>query len=303
MRTRLRHLHVFLKMAELGSVQRAAAAVGLTQPSASHALAELEGLLACTLFQRHARGVTLTRSGQALLPFARRMLDLVHESADVMAAIQNSADGQVRIAAISSAVMGILADVLPDFSRDCPDILVQIQEMDIEAIGVAISRSDVDLVLCRQPDVVPKGWAFSALVDDHFVVIAGPQHPLVALKHLSLEQLWQEVWLQGPTASVARRVFDDLVARHGVAPQLRQISTRSPALLWAMLGRQRLISMMPRTFAGQMLEAGQLCQLDVDIDLPFKPLGVMYALNEEGAAASTLRQYLQAWSLHNGDKT
>lgn len=267
----------------------------MTQPSASHVLADLESLLGCTLFQRHARGVTLTRSGQAFVPFARRMLDLVHESADVMAAIQSAAQGQVRMASISSGVMGILADALPDFAQTCPDILVQVQEMDIEEIGVAISRADVDMVLCRQPDVAPNGWAFIPLVHDRFLVIAGPQHPLVKKAKVTLDQLWNEVWLQGPTASVARRVFDELVMQCSATPRMRMVSTRSPAILWAMLSKERLISIMPQTFAQQMLQTGQLCRLNVDIEVPFKSLGLLYPLHEEGEAAIRLRGFLCTW--------
>lgn len=296
----MRHLHVFLKIAELGSIQRAAAAVGMSQPSASQVLADLEALLECALFQRHARGVTLSGAGMAFQPFARRMLDLVHESADVVAAMGESADGQVRIASISSGVTGVLADALPEFSRQCPNLLVQVQELDMEQIGVALSRSDVDLVICRQPPVITGGWAFQPLLEDRFVVVAAPGHPLAGQAKLALAQLWGETWLQGPTASAARRAFDLLVIRHGVQPTRRLVSTRSLAILWSMLEKERLVSLMPLSFVRQMLDAGQLCCLDVDAHLPFEPLGVMYRTDAEGRAAGLAREFLvaraQCWS-------
>ena len=54
-RARLRQLHLFVKVAELQTVKRAAEAVGITQPSATLALADLEQLLSCPLFLRHSR--------------------------------------------------------------------------------------------------------------------------------------------------------------------------------------------------------------------------------------------------------
>ena len=291
-RVRMRHWHVFIKVAELGSVQRASAAVGLSQPSATHVLADLEDLLGSPLFQRHARGMRLTRHGLALLPFARRMLDVVHESADVVSAMQRSADSQVRLAAISSGIMGILSEVLPEFTRQHPDWLIQVQELDMEQIGLAISREDVDLVLCRQPEVVPGGWAFHALLDDEFVVVAGPQHPLARRKKIQLDSLWRETWLQGPTASAARRAFDHLVEQHGVQPPMRMLSTRSPSIFWSMMGQAPLVSLMPVTFARQMLRAGQICQLPVALNMPFDPLGVLFRTEEEGSAAVQSREYL-----------
>lgn len=291
-RVRLRHLHVFLKVAELGSVQRAAAAVGLSQPAASHALSDLEALLGSELFHRHARGVTLSRAGMGLLPFARRMLDLVHESADVVAAIQQSADSQVSIASISSGIMGVLADALPEFSQQHPQLLVQVQELDIEQIGITLSRGDVDLVLCRQPEVVPGEWAFLPLLADRFIIVAAPNHPLAGKRKVRLEQLWTQTWMQGPTASVMRRAFDQLVTEHGVQPPMRLVSTRSPAILWSMLASEPLVSLTPQSFAQQMLDAGQIVRLAIDIDLPFEPLGVMHRTLDEGAAARQMREFL-----------
>jgi len=73
-RARFRHLQVLLQLAELGSVRRAAEAIGMTQPGVTQLLAELERLLETALFQRHARGVRLTPAGADLLPMARQMM-------------------------------------------------------------------------------------------------------------------------------------------------------------------------------------------------------------------------------------
>lgn len=291
-RVRLRHLNVFLKVAELGSVQRAAVAVGMSQPAASQVLSDLEDLIGSELFHRHSRGSTLSRAGMGLLPLARRMLDLVYESADVIAAIQQSAEGHVRIASISSGIMGILANALPEFTRKYPQLLVQVRELDIEQIGVTISRGDADLVLCRQPEVVPGEWTFRSLIEDRFIVVAGPDHPLVKKRKIRLEHLWTQTWVQGPTASVMRRAFDKLAFEHGVQPKMRMVSTRSPAILWSMLTQESVLSLIPQSIAQQMLDAGQIARLDVDIDLPFESLGLMHRTHDEGNAARIMREYL-----------
>ena len=60
-RGKFRHIQVLLRLAELGSVQRTADAIGLTQSSVTQTLAYLESLLEVRLFERHARGVTPTQ--------------------------------------------------------------------------------------------------------------------------------------------------------------------------------------------------------------------------------------------------
>lgn len=292
-RARLRHLQVFVKVAEVGSVQRAAAAVGLTQPSTTHALGELEKLLECALFQRHSRGVTPTRVAIALLPLARKVLDTIDDCADVVAAVARSADGVVRLAAISGAVTGLLARVLPAFSRQHPDVLVQVRELAIEQIGTILGQGDADLVLCRRPAVVPQGWSFAPLLEDRLVVVCSPEHRLAGKRRVRLDQLWDETWLQGALASAPRRAFDALVAAAGVEPRLRMVSTRSPSILWAMLQADDVISLVPFSVARQLLDAGQLALVDVPIPGAFEPIGVMTREHDPGAATQTLRRFLE----------
>lgn len=295
-KARLRHLHVFVRLAELGSVQRAATSVGLTQPSTSHVLADLEKLLGCELFTRHARGTTPTRIGLSLLPFARRILDTLHEAAEVAASIQNEADTVIRLATISSGITGILAKALSPFGQRYPNVLVQVQELTVEQIGAALAKDDVDLVLCREPDVIPAGWAFQSLLSDRFVVVCGKQHPLRGRSGLSLGELWDQVWLLGPTASAARRAFDQMVQRYSVQPEIRLVSARSASIHWAMLSAEPLLSLMPYSFVRQLLEADQLWDLNVPIDHPFEDIGLMHRIQDEGEAAQHMRVYLTQMS-------
>ena len=102
-RARFRHLHVFVKVAELQTVKRAAEAVGVTQPSATQVLADLEQLLGCALFLRHAQGMSPTPAGTALLPLARKALALIDEAATQAAALAYGSTSVVRVAAISAA--------------------------------------------------------------------------------------------------------------------------------------------------------------------------------------------------------
>ena len=64
-RARIRHLEVLVRVAELGSVKHAAEVIGLTQPAVTHVLSDLEALLECALFLRHARGMRPTPIGAA----------------------------------------------------------------------------------------------------------------------------------------------------------------------------------------------------------------------------------------------
>src|SRR4029079_16972168 len=74
-RFQLRDLQVFFTVADRGSMAKAAVDLGVTQPSVSGVISDLETSLGARLFERSPRGVELTRVGQALLVRGRAAFD------------------------------------------------------------------------------------------------------------------------------------------------------------------------------------------------------------------------------------
>ena len=79
-KARFRHLQVLVRLGELNSIRRTADALGLSQPAVTQCLADLERLVEIRLFDRHARGLRVTRAGRDVLPLARRMLDALADA-------------------------------------------------------------------------------------------------------------------------------------------------------------------------------------------------------------------------------
>lgn len=293
-RARLRHLHVLSKVAELRSIQRAAAAVGLTQPSTTHVLADLEQLVGCRLFDRHARGVTPTAVTVELLPLVKRILESVNECASVIAAVSSDARGVVQVAAITGAINGLLAPVLPQFSRQHPDILVNVLEVDIAQIGAVLARGSADVIYCREPSVLPQGWVFQPLLEDRLIVVSGPQHPLAKRKRIGINDLWPETWLQGPVDSAPRQALDLLASEGNHSPHYRLVSSRSISVLVSMLQRDRLVSLIPQSITRPLIEARQVIALPVTFPAPFKPIGALRPVQMRGEASTTFVEFISS---------
>lgn len=71
----LRHLRVFLAVAELKSITRASENIFLSQPAITQAIAKLEGLLGASLFERHSDGMYPTPSGEVWQKRVSRAID------------------------------------------------------------------------------------------------------------------------------------------------------------------------------------------------------------------------------------
>lgn len=274
-RARLRHWLGFARVAELGSVRKAAEAIGLAQPALTTLLADLEALVGAPLFDRHARGMRPTALGRELLPTARRLLRAVDEAAEQAAALQANARHVVRVGAIGGAISGLLVQALPMLAQRHPSLLVQLLEADAAQLDQWVARGEVDLALCRAPRVVPEGWAFEPLREDRFVVLAAASHPLAGRSRLGLARLARERWLALPSGSAARAALDALFAEMDTAPALCLVSSRVPAVLWAMLKAQPLLALVPASVARQLVDAGELVVLRVDRTLPFDAIGAL----------------------------
>ena len=95
----LRHLRAFVEVAAKRHFGRAAAALSLTQPALTLRVQALEKELGTDLFDRSGRVMRLTRAGEVLLPYARRLVEVENlalaESSLVVAARNGSGRGAV----------------------------------------------------------------------------------------------------------------------------------------------------------------------------------------------------------------
>jgi len=293
-RGKFRHLQVLLHLAELGSVQRTAQAIGMTQSSVTQTLAYLESLLDIRLFDRHARGVRPTAACADLLPVARQLLLGLADGAAALVARQNQGEGYVRLIASASAVHGLLLDALPRFSALHPNIQVRLEEAEGEDQLLAIARGEVDLAICRQPPVVPEGWVFDPLRGDRFVVVCRPEHPLARARSPSKKALSAQRWLLLPASLSARRRFDELVERFPAPPATYPILTRSAPMLWQLLQQQDLLALLPLNLVRPLLDAGRLVHLRGNDAYPLAPIGALRPATGLGPATARLCDALRA---------
>lgn len=292
-RGKFRHVQVLLKLAEVGSVQRTADAIGMTQSSVTQTLAYLERLLDVKLFERHARGVRPTLACTDLLPVARQVLLGICEGAELVIARRDLGRSVVRLQASVSAIHGLLVETLPAFGARHPGVQVHLAEAEGDDQLLAIARGEVDLVACRRPPVVPEGWAFAALLEDGFAVVCSATHPLARARRAGWAALAAETWLLAPVGTAARDRFDELARNFPVTPQTHTLVTRSPTMLWWLLRHEGALAFLPRNFAKPLIEAGEVRELATDMASPLEPLGLLRPIVRASEAAEALASHLQ----------
>ncbi|QJW83797.1 LysR family transcriptional regulator [Ramlibacter terrae] len=190
-RGKFRHVQVLLKLAELGSVQRTADAIGMTQSSVTQTLAYLERMLETQLFHRHARGVRPTAAGATLLPVARQLLHGLTEGAEVIALHHRR--GKAR-----SACWHRLRRRKVCWCRRCCASTRKRRRFRCSCVkrkaktSCSRSRAARSTVACRKPPVIPEGWHFQPLLDDRLAVVCRSDNPLARARRVGWAQLAEE---------------------------------------------------------------------------------------------------------------
>src|SRR5690348_7977636 len=124
----LRHLRYFLAVADAGNVSRAAQRLNITQPALSRQIQDLEGELACRLFDRIGRRIILTRDGEEILEGTTRLLADAEALAERARALAGGEAGVLRIGATPQFTEAALPEVLTRYALTHPGIEVQLGE-------------------------------------------------------------------------------------------------------------------------------------------------------------------------------
>lgn len=151
----LRHWKLFLRIAELGSLARAADQTGISQPALSRLLSDLEKGFGVTLFERHARGLRLTEAGERFQERAIYVLREVASTNDIV-----TKDGELRghcaigIAPSLSTVLTVPAMVA--YHARFPAVSLRLIEASSVAIRDWLLEGQLDVGVVAQPISEPR---------------------------------------------------------------------------------------------------------------------------------------------------
>ncbi len=154
-------LRSFVAVAEMGGVTRAATQLNLTQSAVSMQLKRLEELLGVALFDRSARRIALTRNGEQLLSYAKRMVQLNDEA--MMRLTDQAFEGEVILGAPHDIVYPTIPQVLKTFNAAFPRVKVTLRSSSTAKLHDALERGEVDLILTTESTPRPGGETLTSV--------------------------------------------------------------------------------------------------------------------------------------------
>lgn len=228
----IRHLWLFLAVAEDQNFSRAAKRLGMSQPPLTEQIQALEQSLRVQLFTRSRRGAQLTAAGAAILPAVRKFADQLERLELAVHEAVTGHAGVLTIGAITSAMIDVLPRLIERFKQDHPLITVSVREIDSAEAIPALEAGDIDIAFARLEGCLGRHLQSMPLSEDRLAVAMPKDHPLAAGEAIDLKMLADETLVMA-SRDVSPVYFDYLVGlckTSGFAPrivhQVRSVSSQ-----------------------------------------------------------------------------
>lgn len=188
----IRQLEYFLAVIEHGSISGSSRALHISQAAVSMAVQQLEKSLNAQLLTRSpARRATTTPAGDALIPYARRVLASVQEATAVVADDQTSMKGTLRVDVGASISPHVIPLLVSQFRSHHPQVRIEVTETQPVEIYDRIATGKTDLGLLYERQAQP-GLDTTVIKEIHPSVVVAADHPLANRSSLHLAEIIHE---------------------------------------------------------------------------------------------------------------
>ena len=254
----LKTLRLLVAVCDHGSLKEAALHEHIEPSAISKRMAQLEDTLGISVLVRGRKGVELTTAGRTLLEHARTMLYTAERIEADMAAFRGGLQGQVHLAASTSAIAETLLDDLTRFMRDPghADIKVNIEER--------LSRDIVGMVKGGQAslgvfwsNVDFAGLAHRSYRQDELILAVHPEHPLAGKESVRFEDTLDYEHVGLPPATAVYTMLHKAAARANRALNYRVVVSNFDGA-FRVVGANLGVSVVPREVASLYASAGQI---------------------------------------------
>lgn len=255
-------LEMFLAVAKERHFGRAAASLGITQPTLSAGIKQLEDQLGVLLIFRGSRFGGLTPEGQTALIWARRIVGDTRQLRDEMRATRHGLSGQLRIAVIPTALTWA-AKISARFGAAHPHVGFTILSRTSVEILQMIDDLDVDAGISYL-DNEPLGRVSTVrLYDERYMVVCGADSPLAQRTTLGWGDLAgaRLCLLTGDMQN--RRIINRNLSGAGVAPQAT-VESSSTVVLVAHVLEGGWITILPQDIASFLTQGKPLRMIPLD---------------------------------------
>lgn len=205
----LRHLEIFLKVADTGSMRAAANELFITQPTVSGSIAELEKECNVLLFERLNKRLYITEAGKKLRQYARKMLNLQDEIIRQIASAENNTPLKI------GATVTVGTCILPEYISKMKGIRTKVLIDNTAKIEQGILNNSLDIGLV-EGRITSEDVIATPFMRDEMMLICREDNRFAKKSSIRLAEIKDEPMIFREENSGTRIVIDEAIEAAGV---------------------------------------------------------------------------------------
>lgn len=281
---RMRQFELLTVLADTGSMRAAGEKLCVSTAAVSKGLAEIETLLGISVFERHGRGVRLTRDGDILVHRARLLLSEVANLADDLRDSKLGHDTVLRIGAPPFIAWSLLPDVLRRMTREEAGPPMQIVEGRLDDMQRKLESGEIDILLTMNTSSELGGLCQEGLVirpvgREQWIVVCAGDHPLALTSRRgpwTWRELKQQAWVLPARPTQARLMLEQLLLDQNLPPIAPAIESMNAITNLKLVEHRLGLSLLARRTVEERLVRGSLAALPVETLPASVPIVMVY---------------------------
>ncbi|MBB6482181.1 LysR family transcriptional regulator [Spirochaeta isovalerica] len=265
----LNKLKTFYTVAQLNNFSRAAEILYLTQPAVSAQIKDLEFEYKTKLFNRNGRKIELTDSGEKLIPFVKKLLDIYDDSLHAISLLQEAGQGSIKLGVSGLPGARLLPAALSRFREIYPDIHISIREK--KSAGVLdllkLKKFDLGLIVSSEENINTSIIGAEVLYRDKYVVGVSYDNPLARKKSIGVKDLSQNPLIVSPKDTVTHQAIIDLYNRLSL-PLNIEYEIENKSMMKTMVEKNLGIAFFSSLEIKKEVESQLICPLELE-GIPF----------------------------------
>ncbi|WP_138753961.1 LysR family transcriptional regulator [Paenibacillus sinopodophylli] len=282
----LRELMAFQTILQEGTFSRAAEKLNYAQSTITNQIQRLEKQIGVQLFKR-GWDAELTSAGRVFAAEIDKLIRHWNDVTEITKALQQDEIGSLRIGGIEPMMEHALPNALRAFQKRKPRMVCQITMGNTDYLSHAILQDELDFAICGEPSDA-SAFYFEPLYAEKIVFVVDRHHPLCEKNDISFRNILDyPIIVGGHTCLYYVHVAKQLSRYEAVPPRLNTVSQ---------------ISAIPH-FTKQTLAVGivlestalipEIMRIDVELQQPFIPVGLLQARGMQYPAASAKRLLME----------
>jgi DNA-binding transcriptional LysR family regulator len=224
-----RHWRALRAVMEHGSFNRAAEALGVTQPAISKSIALIERVAKIQVLQRGHRGAVPTEAGIILGRTAVAMTNLAQQAREELSSLGEEALGPLIVGATPSAMTGLMPAVFRRLCEDGTPLRITLREGLDSELQPALERGEISLLVGPVTDngVPSPAIIEGVLLTECMYVGMAPGNPLAQSRALHIKDLLDHPWVLPSAGSRFHHLIEAVFLSRGLAWPADSIRTNS----------------------------------------------------------------------------